>query len=823
MTGATLVAPRPARAIPDYAVNGAMATAGATAAAVFIRATSGRGDALPTPAAALAEAPVAAEAEEAAAVVSEDPDSEPEPDVSSLDAKALAIQLLDEIPTWQKALAAGVPATALLAVIIAARKWSHLESSKRREASLSDESESLSAALAEVESKLAAIVDERDEAKRDFESWKETMEKDAAKRDKLAEEKLQAAFAETAEVRQELALAKRKLEEVGLTKEELAKARELNTELQRQLGEASEANMAELEKLHDELDKSKEDARAELEEALRATEALRAELADAQRESREFKKDLDATRADLDATKARLDEANERLKRSRDAAAAEAEEMRAETQKKLEETEVARAALEAWKEEHVAWEAQTKSNFLDMEDELREAKAALEEALDGREKAALEAKLEETRAALEAAERQMRDAADARAEAEHSLAEVKAEYERAVEQMETSQADGKASEQALDDALAEARDLRAKLIAAEAALKEAEASMRAMREKADLEDSELVRELKATHSHQIWEMEQNMRELELTMAKTHAIARENAERMMRHNERMGRVVGKMDVDADIPVKFEIVVDTMPGQRVAMVGTWNDWEVESAFPMRWTEGNLWTVTTPIHADDTYEYKYVIIDDNSPDPMANVQWQMGNNRTLALQLSLHDEVVLVEVVDSWSPDPKSMPILLHELDGTIKEVGSTQLLRDCVKELRTEQAILDGSQNLLVLQEIATSLGGGLPAPRDDDGAGAFDADAYVDSAAATRPAASDGEGDGAGADASSSAPSSSSSVAGDARDENDATGEFEPNGDVTVMSDTSASTVMNNTVALNMDISSSSAEAGEAQDAEVGPR
>ena len=59
--------------------------------------------------------------------------------------------------------------------------------------------------------------------------------------------------------------------------------------------------------------------------------------------------------------------------------------------------------------------------------------------------------------------------------------------------------------------------------------------------------------------------------------------------------------------------------------------------------------------------------------------------------------------------------------------------------------------------------------------------------------------------------------------GDARDENDATGEFEPNGDVTVMSDTSASTVMNNTVALNMDISSASAEAGEAQDAEVGPR
>ena len=209
-------------------------------------------------------------------------------------------------------------------MIIAARKWSHLESSKRREASLArgDPNRSPAALERSRKIKLAAIVDERDEAKRDFESWKETMEKDAAKRDKLAEEKLEGGVCRNGwEVRQELALAKRKLEEVGLTKEELAKARELNTELQRQLGEASEANMAELEKLHDELDKSKEDAARQLEEALRATEALRAELADAQRESREFKKDLDSTRADLDATKARLDEANERLKRSRDAAA----------------------------------------------------------------------------------------------------------------------------------------------------------------------------------------------------------------------------------------------------------------------------------------------------------------------------------------------------------------------------------------------------------------------------------------------------------------------------------------------------------------------
>ena len=76
--------------------------------------------------------------------------------------------------------------------------------------------------------------------------------------------------------------------------------------------------------------------------------------------------------------------------------------------------------------------------------------------------------------------------------------------------------------------------------------------------------------------------------------------------MVKHNERMGRWKSYKSGDIDIPVKFEIAVETLPGQRVAMVGTWNDWDIGKAFPMVWTEGNVWTVTTPIHGDDTYEY-------------------------------------------------------------------------------------------------------------------------------------------------------------------------------------------------------------------------
>ena len=138
------------------------------------------------------------------------------------------------------------------------------------------------------------------------------------------------------------------------------------------------------------------------------------------------------------------------------------------------------------------------------------------------------------------------------------------------------------------------------------------------------------------------------------------------------------------------------------------------------------------------------------------MANVQWQMGNNRTLALQLSLHDEVVLVEVVDCGRPIPSPCPS---------SSTSSTAPSRRWVP-LSSSAIASRNSHRTSHPRRIAEpprapgdrhELGGGLPAPRDDDGAGAFDADAYVDSAAATRPAASDGEGAGAGANVSSSAP------------------------------------------------------------------
>lgn len=148
----------------------------------------------------------------------------------------------------------------------------------------------------------------------------------------------------------------------------------------------------------------------------------------------------------------------------------------------------------------------------------------------------------------------------------------------------------------------------------------------------------------------------------------------------------------------MPVRFELrgIPDVPPGHGVAVCGTWNDWDLKDSIRMERISHDRWASDAEIEADDTYEYKYVIVredvDANDPAFVEGSRWQHGNNRTLALQFSLAREVVLVEVEDAWSPDPKSSPILLHHLNGEVEEIGSTQLLRDCIRELRREVGIL-----------------------------------------------------------------------------------------------------------------------------------
>ena len=140
VAGSALVGARPANAVPDWAVNGGMATAGAAVASMVVRGNRTSDKTLTQTvdgAASVTETQHAADVHAINDLVKELEtmretsgdapalalDTEPE----VLDKMALAQLILAETPAWQKALAAAVPASAIIGLVLAARRWSHLE------------------------------------------------------------------------------------------------------------------------------------------------------------------------------------------------------------------------------------------------------------------------------------------------------------------------------------------------------------------------------------------------------------------------------------------------------------------------------------------------------------------------------------------------------------------------------------------------------------------------------------------------------------------------------------------------------------------------
>ena len=598
--------------------------------------------------------------------------------------------------------------------------------------------EELARAKAELETALKTAESELEAAQTALKAELESVKSELASAEKAAEEMLESADKAALETLEE---ARRALK-AELEQAEKAAAEKLET-VQRDLDaarsediqkleEAYQAKAETLEKYKATADEELEKAKADLDSALDKALNLEKSKATADEELEKAKADLENALDETSTLRAELVDAKTSAETVAETMMKEADELRAKYEGELADATAAKAELEQWRADREEWETITKDNFLAMERELKETKAKLEatetESAAAADESDVEAmrKIEAIRGELEtevaiasdrlqAMEATMRAAQQARADAEKELSDVRQDMDTLRQMMDDTSRESVQQnldmEQELSRVVNEASELRAKLDAQAAQLALADADAAKKLEMATGETAALRAEIEASKVAQSAEsatFSASKAELEEAMRRAHAIAKENAIRMVKHNERMGRWKSYKSGDIDIPVKFEIAVETLPGQRVAMVGTWNDWDIGKAFPMVWTEGNVWTVTTPIHGDDTYEYKYVVIDGEGPEALENATWQTGNNRALGLNLSLHDEVALVEVVDTWRADPKQAPIILHMVDGTLKEEGSTKLLHDVIRELRTEQALLDGSLSVKVLAEIATAI-------------------------------------------------------------------------------------------------------------------
>ena len=585
----------------------------------------------------------------------------------------------------------------------------------------------LEAAQTALKAELASVKSELASAEKAAEEMLESADKALESADKAALEKLEEARrALKAELEQAEKAAAEKLETV---QRDLDAAR--SEDIQK-LEDAYQAKAETLEKYKATADEELAKAKADLDSALDEALNLEKSKATADEELEKAKADLENALDETSTLRAELVDAKTSAETVAETMMKEADELRAKYEGELADATAAKAELEQWRADREEWETITKDNFLAMERELKETKSKLEatetEAAAAADESDVEAmrKIEAIRGELEtevaiasdrlqAMEATMRAAQQARADAEKELSDVRQDMDTLRQMMDDTSRESVQQnldmEQELSRVVNEASELRANLEAQAAQLALADAAAAKKLEMATGETAALRAEIEASKVAQSAEsatFSASKAELEEAMRRAHAIAKENAIKMVKHNERMGRWKSYKSGDIDIPVKFEIAVETLPGQRVAMVGTWNDWDIGKAFPMVWTEGNVWTVTTPIHGDDTYEYKYVVIDGEGPEALENATWQTGNNRALGLNLSLHDEVALVEVVDTWRADPKQAPIILHMVDGTLKEEGSTKLLHDVIRELRTEQALLDGSLNVKVLAEIATAI-------------------------------------------------------------------------------------------------------------------
>jgi hypothetical protein len=187
----------------------------------------------------------------------------------------------------------------------------------------------------------------------------------------------------------------------------------------------------------------------------------------------------------------------------------------------------------------------------------------------------------------------------------------------------------------------------------------------------------------------------------------------------------------MDVGRDIPVEFKIPFQSIPGQRILVVGTWCDWVTQKGLQLTWTEGNMWKGTMMLHTGSNYEYKYVVVEEvvggvpgeappyfppwGTTEPQMErmfdgraymLVWQPGNNKAMALDNIHTDGVAQIKVSDDWIANPKKSPITLFAANGEVLEiVGSTALLGETVD--RADHALAEARKQVQMMADLASA--------------------------------------------------------------------------------------------------------------------
>eukprot|EP00743_Colponemidia_sp_Colp-15_P006072 GILK01006526.1.p1 GENE.GILK01006526.1~~GILK01006526.1.p1 ORF type:complete len:407 (-),score=39.55 GILK01006526.1:48-1220(-) len=99
----------------------------------------------------------------------------------------------------------------------------------------------------------------------------------------------------------------------------------------------------------------------------------------------------------------------------------------------------------------------------------------------------------------------------------------------------------------------------------------------------------------------------------------------------------------------VVVNFSIKYETKFGENVKLVGSsplLGSWDPKSALTLRWTEGHKWVTSIEVDDSESFEYKFVVIQDKP----GMVKWEEGLNRAVNVsEAELVDGHLIIE--DVW----------------------------------------------------------------------------------------------------------------------------------------------------------------------------
>jgi chromosome segregation ATPase len=158
----------------------------------------------------------------------------------------------------------------------------------------------------------------------------------------------------------------------------------------------------------------------------------------------------------------------------------------------------------------------------------------------------------------------------------------------------------------------------------------------------------------------------------LTLAQVNEVV----QRMRQHA--LGGLVTHM-----ISCEFRVRKDVAQHQFLVLVGSWHEWDLETAECMTRSGDGSWHVSTSLFADEPHEYKYCVCEMNDQGKRVPVEWQVGHNHGFAFDSALITRQRMqakAQIRDKFCADPAHTPIILFGPNGEKYETGSTALLHD-----------------------------------------------------------------------------------------------------------------------------------------------